>query len=542
MLRPIKASYHLFRSGLGIGTTHEQSQSEQTSSNQQQSESLQYIGCIPSIASSNQNHKQSANSDDLLFANDCLLQDGPFIPSNLKTNVLHLQSQGFINELNVKANHSTATDISTDSSNHWDALLIGTYLTPNLNVNKSNELLHYPTVCYLKYNGIKLTTEFTSFRDADYWTGLSTTVRVSSVEYPNSLLALTSNGFQMKWFHINKSLETINSTSLIQTYNLSIEIRKFWTASIGAPNVIIYVTATSPEQIIITKRGSYEFTLPTSTTPSSTTTTSTTTTAVIMNELYENESVIDIIWQPIPTSFSSRMKSTTNETRQQQKIWLTSAVGPLLGVLTTHRVLLFTSQLILLNSYNYRNKNIQNNIEINENRNNSVKSIHWIACSLVYSNENGSIHYLLPIMKFNQLFHTNNNDNKLTVSQTSFRMDEYEQNSNGHLCTIPVNSESFHSFRIVAILTDRILIINTINTKKCWEITISYRTRPFYAIEVVLLGLLVTQSAIESHNSTVAIIEDKLKLERLNTLTILSLLYYSNNSHNNSQIADDTSH
>ena len=149
--------------------------------------------------------------------------------------------------------------------------------------------------------------------------------------------------------------------------------------------------------------------------------------------LHPGEGVIEAVWQPPPSCFGLR-KATASQAllRQQRGAWMyrsaRNSVGgaptaafataveefiPLLGVLTTHRVLLLSSTLEVLNEIRHTLANSQTASASPGGSGGSggrgggeadmVTSLSWAGGALLYASKGGAVSFLLPRLRWAEL-------------------------------------------------------------------------------------------------------------------------------------------
>lgn len=234
--------------------------------------------------------------------------------------------------------------------------------------------------------------------------------------------------------------------------------------------------------------------------------------------LNPRESVLTVSWQCIPSSFGSKAVSASADMKSNQRIWLTSSSGPLLGVLTDQRVLLLTSTLDIVNSFVYSSSTSSRpaKTRMEHSQRVEITSLSWIGCALIFSNDLGQIFYLLPISRLTQLItsRTAIRDSfgiTLTKLRTCGLVDD--DFGVGVLATVstevlprnsPVRSRGSVSapcIHIIACLPDRLVFSNLIWSNiddANGERSLVVRTRPLVPCEPLIFGLLITELSMNA--------------------------------------------
>eukprot|EP01038_Epipyxis_sp_PR26KG_P008711 gene8711-11771_t len=361
---------------------------------------------------------------------------------------------------------------------------------------------------------------YLSFRDLSYWCGntsslviFGNTISENDVKLNNppkimddklSLLAITSNGLELKWInncngasvnnapefsdpfsnfeyqHSNSANNIINENSIKASWKLSEEVMSLWPSPIGSFNQVLFATSYS---LIIEDGLSQSDNNPNKIpaqqsllgVPYDVSDFNFSNEKVNRLNFELEEYIIDLLWQPLPSLLSFR-KSTAQNTASVQSAslpWLLSHENkqepcPMIGILTTKRVLLVDNNLEIINSFQYghlttfssqqsNKSNGNNNIndmlnELNgnyaeqtsekelfssnfpiKNINELISSIIWMGSVLLYISESGSVNYLIPSGKPSIKSHSininnnnNNNNNNNSHSNDAITTDNNE--------------------------------------------------------------------------------------------------------------------
>jgi hypothetical protein len=472
--RGMKLSYDFYRCGLGLGvtdtdtnTTGAASLSPPLSSKKES----RYLGRVDAMINIGPSESAIANSSfPLLQPDDLFVLPGSILAHDIKFNEAMLNSsEGFVDNFD-----------QSNGRQSFEFLVRSSVILLSYSASDSNSFI--PMVSYMRYEKFadtllsandhspddiyKLRPIHSSFRDADFWTGPSPSVRSVSPDQPSGILGLSSDGLTLKWVLLGTTSASSGSSpstgKLAGTWRFEREMRRFFVSPIGAPNVILYAASAQvgmPETLLLSSRGSpdlgaspYQF------------------------ALKEGEVVQQVAWQSIPSAYSTKRTTADNTRKLQQRVWLTSSAGPLLGILTNQRVILMTSSLEIMNCSTVYDKTGIRSPAI---------SLSWVGCALVYPTSDNQVSYLLPALRLRNLTRS------LPNVQTQQRLAECGLNENdfghGRLCSLADNLSNVH---LVACLPDRLIFT-------CSERSDGYidkfclRTRPIFLVEPVMLGLLI---------------------------------------------------
>ena len=284
-----------------------------------------------------------------------------------------IHTEGFFSPTKVQYNELLPGGVA--DNNEWYALLRGCSWTMRSagDANMSSN----PVMCFLCFRNNTLSFSFGNFRDVIFWSGKNVQVQAQDIKSraPPVFLALSESGLQLKVLRAlppsssgteeskseaergadgaqRENKTNMNTNTLpedgMDPVELPLAMSSMWTSPVGGQNRLLLASAIQPNQpavaglevdeqhLFLTAPG--EVSVDLASTP--------------RFSLGYGESVVEVCWQAFPSSTSSSSSSSGGASGdlliERHHCWVDSASGPMLGVLTSHRVLLLSSSFPLL--------------------------------------------------------------------------------------------------------------------------------------------------------------------------------------------------
>lgn len=247
--------------------------------------------------------------------------------------------------------------------------------------------------------------------------------------------------------------------------------------------------------------------------------------------LERDEDVLDVCWQPIPSRADDTQKPASVPTKSadpqqtsSRHLWVlrrsmplspssssergNDSYVPLVGVLTTHRVLLFAidsnNSLRLLSQYIYSNFQsgstngaaVKGSMVWSRGRGDPVSSIRWVGAALVFSQESGAVSYLLA--GGIQTRNVCSMQTQLTARRRALGMAHAAATASelsGRLCSLPTALAVAGGLSILGLLPDRMLMAVVVMDEASGLPALHCVARPCLPLEPLVLGLLGLRSA-----------------------------------------------
>lgn len=427
-LRPMNTFYNLFRIKLNMSS--------------QEKNGVAHICAIPSVA---RNPESDSISWITIPEENTLASPGLFCPLEIKCN--ELQTGGIA------------------ENGEWMAILTGSsFYAQKLATGKPSYLSSAPVVCFIKYtpsaqNNPEIGTVFGQFKDAIFYSPKteSSLTPLSTPQRTVEILALSEDGTTLKFL---SRVGAVSSTFIGPTY-LPISVSRMWYSGPTGINAILYASnPQNPEEtqtLYLTSSGMLNFDVVSST----------------KFEFLEQERVLEVAWQP------SSLTTPPQSSLLQARHLLWSESEQMIGVLTSHRVLLLTSDLTLINCYNFNNiRNHHHHLSPPDR----ALSISWVGRSLIFALESGAIDYLVPISSVTSR-------SPSSIQGLAAAMGEFPGPiSRGRLCTLPNRQSLMGNVRMIACLPDRLLYAST--TDITGQVFMSIMARPCLPVEPLILGII----------------------------------------------------
>ena len=391
---------------------------------------------------------------------------------------------------------------------------------------------------------------FLSASEAQFWTGPGNnkpSVISTKRQQSMGLLLLSANGFQVTYAALN-NVDHGSTYQLTQSWSFSVPVTAMLTPAANCVNCIIYITNPVSEE----SSGLTGLNTGNSKTISKIVTSELGNAAMLTGALrrefalLEGESVLEMVWQPMPIGRkptkihlnpSVNTVDSTSWKAFQHGLWegkssstmdspeLVDVFNPLLAVLTTNRVLIFTVYpvLQLLNSHSPLKKSPKLSdpamMESNAQYVDRITSIAWVGTSVLYSHVSGRIGFLLPMSLLHDYLTTpcvaleqQQSGSHLTPAQQRHLSIEYqlstlglrpEDMDRGLLCSLPKHILTSELGRILAILPDRLIFAcqdqptdiasaTTEGNIRRFVSTVNIIVRPLCPAEPLLMGLLLS--------------------------------------------------
>lgn len=362
-------------------------------------------------------------------------------------------------------------------TNEWYALLKGNAWTMQ-SAGDSN-MISTPTTCFLRHCDNDLTFSFGNFRDTAFWSGVGAVVKgldVTSRMLP-LFLTLSSSGLEVKTLKVLPGAGSGEESKehSMEPVSLPIVMDRIWTCPIGGPNRVLFASAIQggvpavsglnmdEQHIFLTEPGSIAVDL----------------TSTTRLTLAYGESILEICWQPYPSAISGDDKMV-----QRHDCWVCNSRGPMLGVLTSHRVLLLSSSLNILNSYESCRSSAASAMGAKLLA--KAVSICWVGSSLVYTLESGAVNYMVAAVVGRKLVNESNFIKQMSCSL--FGNDTNNDRSKGRLCTLPISHAVDGYVRLATCLPDRLVYMTR---EEVGNVSIpSLIIRPCLPLEPLVHGLL----------------------------------------------------
>lgn len=379
----------------------------------------------------------------------------------------------------------------------WEAVIRGNSLSYGKGDDISlRSLTSSPCVCFVRYtSSCELNIAFGGYRDACFWSGNSvqvlSTVDKNNMQWSPTLLALTKTGTQVALLSLSPTSSDINSlfgsapfASSIKAkptrVDLTIAMSNMWTSPVGCPNVILYASletnAAACQTLYVTTPGSLIVD---------------TSVASKKFKFLEAERVISLLWQSQATVANS---TSAEKNILRHQVWNNTS-GPLIGLLTSHRVMILSSTLTMISCYWYNGQVRKESPYVPKDR---ALCIMWTGRTLCFVTESGGVQFLLPV-PIDSLAYNKTIVNSPSLSCKMFTTFEHYGNV-GRLCTLPRHHVQSQCVRLIACLPDRLLYSALVDTNKSSRMSVLMR--PCLPLEPLVLGLLQKNSAMERYDLT----------------------------------------
>lgn len=407
------------------------------------------------------------NDDDIPF-------DGIFSPTTVQTNQL-------------------AAPCSDEVP--WYALVQGTLRRHFKSVQTSenaNDLQNVPCTAIIRFSTspdpavpgqsiIDANTVYSRFIAGSFWTRTGPVATADSNS--TSILLLCANGRDLKHIPLSTAPLVGNQKQAPQTSmmcgTLPFQASRMWTPNIGCPNRVLFASDPAQgcaQELFLTNPGNVSIDLST----------------VDRFVLRDGERVVDAIWQPLPSCFGLRSSTASEEQRVLHQSWLPPSKAPLLGILTTHRVIIMsTSSLLSISSELYFMRSpllttpdpkvdaeYMNTVEVS---NDLITSIAWVGSALCYVRESGAVEYLLPKSPIDC-------SASMPLVRHAFGVSSASGYITGHLFSLPKNKSV--GLDLISFLPDRLLFAYSAfdPSALCMRVVVSQR--PCLPFEPLMLSLL----------------------------------------------------
>lgn len=350
---------------------------------------------------------------------------------------------------------------------------------------------------------------------------------------------------------------------------------------IGAPNVVLFAsapTATACQTLYATAADptAKEYLSVGDPAPQPGTVGTSNTTAISRDrsnhslQLAPGETLLEAEWQPLPSTAAQQPAGLTGDALalllETQQIWLRSRGEPLLALRTTHRVLMCTNKLEVLNAHIYckpsslkvtsgleaasiagtdgilssflqdllsaQQATVARSTAAKEYKgptakiSDTVTGVAWMGAALCYTCESGAVHYLLsaPCVRdgglinvpappaavpiFRALGHRMQRSGAAGTSQCRGARQCRNETDRGLLCTLPRNISTTltGSHRILAVLSDRALVSYLRRDDAYHSVTslhqVAFSQRPLNPLEPLVLGLIALDNLRARQAST----------------------------------------
>ena len=333
-----------------------------------------------------------------------------------------------------------------------------------------------PVTCFLCYRNNTLSFSFANFRDAIFWSGKMEKVEAmeTTSSSPPMFLCLKESGRQLKEVVVGNKRSPEEMAKSSHNIDLPFEMDRIWASPLGGPNCLLLLSTVHSgiktesgldldrHHLFITKPGHIAFDEMSS--PKFT--------------FIHDENIVEVCWQTYPSSYFTPKTEDVDFKRHQY--WV-DGDGPMLGVLTSRRVLLLSSSLSPLKCTWYRRYTCDDNSALNAH----VISICWAGSSLLFTTEAGEVNYMVADKSAQ-----NHTQRKPFIADmhSSFFVDNENVLSGERLCTFPSAHSCGGQVRLSMCLPDRLVYMTR---EIVGGISIpSLIIRPCLPVEPLLCGLL----------------------------------------------------